>query len=121
MITYSQLTKKHARAGKDDVAFHRVARKVLGSEYGNACQDANETFITGYNSGSVTSRENLARRSANLVILKLLRDYGVTDWTNIDAPQPKRKPVNNARQSFVSQKVKDRKFNSDCQLWSKKL
>jgi len=121
MITYNELTKKYARAGKDDVAFHRVARKVLGAEYGNACQDANEAFIAGYNSGNVTTRENLARKSANLVILKLLREYGVSNWLDLDGPQAKRKPVNNARQSFISQTVKDREFKSDCGLWGRKL
>lgn len=115
MISYRQITSK------EDRKFHRVAKRILGNDYGAACAEANEQFIFGYKSGTETTRDNLGRRAANLVILRWLREYGVTDWTNIDAPQVKRKPANNARQSFVSEKVKGRKFKSDCGLWGKKL
>lgn len=70
MITYKQI------ASREDKNFHRIARKVLGN------------------------------------------DYGVTDWTNIDAPQIKRQVV---KSNFVPQKVKDRKFNSRDGLWSNKI
>ena len=112
MISYNQISSK------EDRAFHRIARRVLGNDYGAACSEANEKFIIGYNSGTETTCENLGRRAANLVILRWLREYGIVNWQDIDAPQQKRQVV---KSNFVSQKVKDRKFNSDCQLWSRKL
>jgi len=112
MITYKQI------ASVQDRKFHRIAKRVLGNDYGAACSEANEAFVIGYNSGTETTRDNLGRRAANLVILRWLAEYGVLDWTNIDAPKVKRQVVNS---NFASQKVKDRKFNSIDGLWSNKI
>ena len=112
MIFYKQI------ANRDDLKFNRVARKVLGAEYGNCCYEAEAAFIEGYQSGTVTTRENCARRAANLVILRWLRDFGISNWQDLDAPQVKREVV---KSNFASDKVKQRKFNSECGLWSKKF
>ena len=115
MITY------HEIASRDDKKFHRIARKVLGNDYGAAVDEANEAFIKAYKAGTENKRVNDARRAANLVVLRWLRDYGVTNWQSIDEPQIKRRPIKHASDGFVSNKVKDRKFNSSDGLWSKKL
>jgi len=115
VLTYKQI------ASVQDKKFHRIARKVLGNDYGAACHEANEQFIIGYKSGTKTTRVNLGRRAANLVILKWLADYGVTNWQDVGAPQIKRAPVRNAQRDFVSKKVNDRKFKSSDGLWSNKI
>lgn len=115
MISYSQV------ASKEDRKFHRIARRVIGNDYGAACAESSEAFVDGYKSGTETTRVNLGRRAANLVILKWMSDYGVTNWQDLDAPQIKRAPAKNAQRDFVSKKVNDRKFKSDDKLWSKKL
>ena len=115
MITY------HEIASRDDKKFHRIARKVLGNDYGAAVDEANEAFIKAYKAGTENKRVNDARRAANLVVLRWLRDYGVTSWQSIDEPQIKRKPVKNASRDFVSDEVKGRNFKSSDGLWSKKF
>ena len=115
MISYHQI------ASKDDKKFHRIARKVLGNDYGAATDEANEAFIKAYKAGTENKRVNDARRAANLIVLRWLRDYGVINWQSIDEPQIKRKPVKYAADGFVSDKVKERKFKSGDGLWSKKL
>jgi len=115
MISYNKI------ASREDHKFHRVAKRVLGNDYGAACVESSEAFVKGYQSGTITTRDNCARRAANLVILRWMADHGVSNWQDLDAPQVKRKPVNNARQSFVSDVVKERKFNSSDGLWSNKI
>ena len=115
MISYNQI------ASRDDKKFHRIARKVLKNDYGAAVDEANEAFEKAYKAGTENKRVNDARRAANLVVLRWLRDYGVTNWQSIDEPQIRRRPVKNASGDFVSDEVKDRSFKSDCGLWSKKL
>jgi len=115
MITYREI------ASKEDRNFHRVARKVIGSEYTVAIDEANDAFTKGYQSGTLNTRDNDARRAANLVILKWLRDYGISNWKDIDAPQVKRKSSQSARGDFVSDIVKKRKYVGETGLWSKKI
>ena len=115
MISYSRI------ASKDDKKFRRIARKVLGNDYGAAVDEANEAFVKAYRCGTENKRVNDARRAANLVVLRWLRDYGVTNWQSIDEPQIRRRPVKNTSGGFVSDKVKDRSFKSSDGLWSKKL
>ena len=115
MITYHQI------ASKDDKKFHRIARKVLGNDYGAAVDEANEAFVKAYKAGTENKRVNDARRAANLVVLRWLRDYGVTNWQSIDEPQIRRRPVKHAADGFVSDEVKGRNFKSSDGLWSKKF
>ena len=90
MITYNSV------ALKDDKLFVNVARKVLGSMFDGCIAEAREAFQSAYNNESnELHRVNAARRAANLVILKSMMDYGVTNWrefVNSDK-KPKRKVI----------------------------
>ena len=68
VISYNQI------ASKDDKKFHRIARKVLGNDYGAAVDEANDAFEKAYKAGTENKRVNDARRAANLIVLRWLRD-----------------------------------------------
>ena len=104
MISY------HEIASRDDKKFRRIARKVLRNDYDAATDEANEAFIKAYKAGTENKRVNDARRAANLVVLRWLRDYGVTNWQSIDEPQIRRRTVKNASRTFVRYEVKELKF-----------
>jgi len=112
MTTYKE------SATKDDKKFHRVARKVLGNDYYAACEEANEAFTKAYQPAIGAKKENAGRRAANQVILKWLRECGITNWKDENQRPVKREVV---KSNFASEKVKARKFNSACGLWEKKL
>lgn len=109
MITYSDI------ATKDDKAFHRVARKALCNDYYAAVEEASEAFKKAYKSSCDNKRENAARREANLVIVRWLKEYGITNWKDENQKPTERRKVE--KSNFASEKVKARKYNSQCGLW----
>ncbi len=115
MITYNKI------ASREDKKFMRVARKVLKGDFVVAVDEASEAFQKAYAVGTVSRRVNDARRAANLIVLRWMREFGISNWKDLDAPPVRRKPTQSARENFVDPKVINREYAGGTGLWTKKL
>lgn len=115
MITYNSIKTR------EDSKFHRVARRVLGSDYGAACEESSEVFKSSYDPSLGVRSGNVAKRAANLVILRWLREWGVADWTTFDNGAKVIKPVDKSMIGGKMEKPSGRDYKSSCGLWAKKL
>lgn len=106
---------------KDDNAFHKVARKLLQGDYRAACEEAEEAYIAAWDDRNGSKTANIARRAANVVILRWLRSWGVNDWTKADLKGPPPTKPNLDRISGRMQTPDNRQYKSECGLWSAKV
>lgn len=117
LITYRSLMTK------DDKDFMRACRRVMGAiEYDIVIHDSADAYKTAYDQSNGTRAAGIAKRAANQVMLEALKQFGVTDWRNINTKQPLPKLAKpSGFEGYQPDKVKDRKYNSGDGLWSKKI
>ncbi|WPH64004.1 hypothetical protein vBVpP1_01 [Vibrio phage vB_VpP_1] len=78
-------------ATKDDTAFMNACRHLMPMDYEVARAEADEAFkLAGTKTEKKMKKINAARRAANLVMLKWLKENGITDWRHRDDEQPAR-------------------------------
>lgn len=83
MITYSSI------ALKDDKEFIKAAKKILRGEFDLVINDARKAMERAHSECTNDLHKiNSARRAANLVILDAIKQFGVTNWRELDQDKP---------------------------------
>jgi hypothetical protein len=66
---------------KEDNEFIKAAKRILGGDFDLVMNDASKAMKRAYfETECELKKVNAARQAANLVILKAMTDFGITNW-----------------------------------------